>query len=157
MPASFYLPVVRGVIRCGYCGHPIVLPFATLELNAAQEWWPNGRDWLYLACPECRRIAAHARCSNETLRRQDLVPDRLLIRISYLCPGISCAVPVQFHIFGDTTIIGATNSRLRDLIEEGYWTGLTPCGHAIGRIGDQEIRFDVIHGGSELLGCNRKT
>jgi hypothetical protein len=158
MSFSLIQPDIRGVLSCGHCSHQIVLPFPTLELaTEGQEWWPNTRDWLYLACPECRIVAAHIGCQNMVLLRSQtkLHEGRILIRISFLCEMGICRVPRQFHILADALVTETTESDLRALLASGYWKGVGPCVHPTGINADQKVSFDPIRGGIDLRGYNR--
>jgi hypothetical protein len=146
MSFSLVRPDIRAVIRCGYCPGQIVLPFPALESNSEdQDWWPNQREWLYIACPECRQVAAHIGCCNEVISRSqsELHKDKFLLRISFLCAGQSCGVPVQFHVLQDSTVTENTESELRELLASNYWRGLSPCGHPINISGNQKVSFDL--------------
>jgi hypothetical protein len=157
MSFSLVPPNIRGVLPCPHCPYQIVLPFPTLEpATEGQDWWPNGSDWLYIACPECRYVYAHVQCRNETLPRNRTTPheDKILLRISYRCAGTGCGVPRQFHILVDATVTDTTVSELRDLLTSGYWTGVGPCVHPIGIVGNQTPSVDPIRGGIDLRGYN---
>jgi hypothetical protein len=158
MGFSLIPPDIRGVLPCGHCRHQIVLPFPTPEpAPEDHDSWPNGRNWLYFACPQCRHIAAYAQCRNEVLPQNQAIPreDKVVIRVSFLCAGQSCGVPVQFHILEDATLTETTESELHDLLASGYWTGVGPCAHPIAIVGNQRVSFDLMHEGI-LRGYNRK-
>ncbi len=158
MPVSLVSPNIRGVLHCGHCPCQIVFPFSTLPPKPEnQEMWPNQRDWLYFACPECRIASAYIECRNEALPTNQTTryDDRMVIRISFLCEQGICRVPRQFHILADAQVTETTETELQDLLASGYWTGAGPCAHTIGISTNQKVSFDSIRGGSDLRGYNR--
>jgi hypothetical protein len=157
MSFSLIRPDIRGILPCPHCPCNIVLPFPKHESKPEdRDVWPNGRNWLYIACPECRYVYGHAQCQNEVLPRNQPIPhaDKIVLRISYRCTRTTCGVPVQFHILEDATVTETTERELRDLLTSGYWTGVCPCGHSIGLAANQKVFFDRM-GQETLQGYNR--
>ena len=158
MPVSLNQPDIRGVLPCGHCSHQIVLPFATLQPTPSdQGLWPNQRDSLYFACPECRTVSGYYECQNVILQPHLRAhhEDKIVIRISFLCNVGICEVPRQFHILADALVTETTETDLRALLASGYWTGVGPCVHPIGIVGNQKVSFDSIRGGIDMKGYNR--
>jgi len=139
-------PHARAVLHCPtHSCSPIPLPFATLppELKR-QGWWPNGVDWLYVACPECRLISAHVGCSSYL--HDDVAPvrhsDKRWLCISLRCAVEGCNTPVQFHVLEEPIVTLTTEREWHEKLSTGYWKGVCQNGHPIATTSDQEIRFE---------------
>lgn len=158
MSFSMRAPDVRGMICCGHCPHHTVLPWSRpAPIPEPQELWPNGKDWLYFACPACRRVAGHRDYEQTVavLPHQTTPNDgKIVIRISYRCAGTTCGVPVQFYVLEDATSTN-TEREWRDLLASGYWIGLVQCGHPPAIREGQAVWFDVIQA-ETLQGYDRE-
>ena len=69
--------------------------------------------------------------------------DKILLRISYECAGTSCGVLRQFHILEDA-VTETTEAEYHELLTSGYWTGVGPCVHPIGIVGNQKLSVDLM-------------
>ena len=134
---------------------PIPLPFPTpVPVVRDLEWWPNDKDWLYFACPECRLITAHLGIQVVQFQDPQSRPhaDKLWLCISFRCAVEGCNTPVQFHVLADSTITQTTESELREKLSSGYWSGVSPCKHETSITNDQKVRFEIVRG--RLQGYN---
>jgi hypothetical protein len=142
--------------ECEHCSYRIVLPFPTPKSIAGRpDWWPNERDWLYLACPDCKQISAYIgfRSAAPLASQKKAHADELLWRISFRCAVEGCNTPVQFHVLAESTVTETTERELRAKLASGYWKGVSPCGHPIAITENQKLVFDLIHEG-RLQGYN---
>jgi hypothetical protein len=141
--------------KCIQKHKPIPLPFAMPPQPISHpELWPNGRNWLYVACPECRQVSAHSHWVPVYFPDVRSRPhaNKLWLRISLLCGVEDCNTPVQFHVLVAPTITETTESKWREKLRSGYWTRACPCGHPTSITSDQAVVFERIRG--ILLGYN---
>jgi hypothetical protein len=122
---------------------PIPLPFAMPGPSVQHPTaWPTDNTWLYVACPECKRVSAY--CAYRPIQLDRNLPhsDKLWIRISFECAQEGCESPVQFHVLVDPVLTPTTLYELREKLNSGYWRGGFPCGHPIATAIDQKVEFD---------------
>jgi hypothetical protein len=132
---------------------PIPLPFAMPEQSTSHsEAWPTDNNWLFVACPECRRVSPHVGFHPVQQDRSEPPGDKLWLRISFRCAVEGCNTPVQFHVLVDPTITETTRSEWHEKLGTGYWKGVSPCGHPIAITSDQKVLFD--RPGGTLQGYN---
>ena len=134
---------------CGQMMQPIPLPLSTLQHKPLdQAAWPNDAQWLYAACPVCKQVSAHLKfdlCNFQDLQSRPHV-DKDWLRISFRCAQQGCGTPMQFHVLWEPTVTQTTKNELREKLQNGYWTGVSPCGHPISIANEQEVLFDWVRG-----------
>ena len=138
---------------CASKKQPIPLPPATLgRREVSPDEWPNGIDWLYAACPECKQVSAHLKIYPFDLPDFHSTHhlDKDWLRISFRCGHTDCNTPLQFHVLVDSRGTQTTESELRAKLQAGYWTGASPCGHPISITNDQKVVFEWPRG--KMLG-----
>jgi len=122
---------------------PIPLPFAMPESSTSNpEAWPNDSNWLYVACPVCRRVSQHSGFYPAQLDRSIPESNSIWLRVSYRCAVGGCKLPVEFHVLTGPTITQTTVPELREKLNTEYWKGAFPCAHPIATTSEQEVRFD---------------
>jgi len=144
------------VVACLWCPidecpkqtQPMPLPVSTLQHKPLNpEEWPNDKELLYAACPDCRQVSAHLRFVLWNLPDFPSGPhaDKSWLRISFRCAVEDCKTPVQFHTLVIPTAEPARNE-WREKLASGYWRGVSPCGHPIAITNDQKVGFAWVQG-----------
>jgi hypothetical protein len=132
---------------------PIPLPFAMPAPPVSHpKAWPTDNSWLYVACPECKRVSAHCAYHQIQFDRDQPESENLWIRISFECGHEGCETPVQFHVILPPTMTQTTFAELNEKLNSGYWKGAFPCGHPIATTADQKVEF--ARPGGTLQGYN---
>ena len=132
---------------------PIPLPSPTPPpIEQHLGWWPNGSAWLFVGCPECRRISALLTSQPVHFLDSRSRPhaDKFWLRISFRCAVEGCNTPVQFHVLEEPTISPTTKDEWHEKLSSGYWKGACPNGHRIATTTEQKIVFESMPG--RLLG-----
>jgi hypothetical protein len=107
------------LLSCIYCTTsecrqketPIPLPFAMPAPSVSHpEAWPTDNSWLYVACPECRRVSPHAGYQSIQFDQNPPHHDKLWLRIVRMRPRrlrLSRTIPRTIRLRGN----GATTAR----------------------------------------------
>src|SRR5260370_3071542 len=155
MPVSLKPPQHWGFVCCTSenCLTPMLLYVAKpLQPVLDPDWWPHGKNWVYVACPECKLVYAYI--GLESLQNQNTLPvDKLWLRISFRCAVEDCKTPVQFHVLINSTVTEESENEWREKLRTGYWRCACPSGHPSAIVENQKVSFDRIDG-ERLRGYN---
>lgn len=126
---------------CRFQQEPIRLLISNPEQTKTNpNLWPSDGTWLYLACPECKRVSAY--CYTQIAGfpddQDDFQTDTAWLRISFRCAEEGCNTPAELHVQIDTIQTQRTRPRLLDRLRTGYWSGTLQCGHPIAITSDQD-------------------
>ncbi|SRR5260370_3563280 len=145
MPLDYY--VNCPIESCKFHRAPIRLLVANPQQTIGDlAEWPEDGTFLYLACPECRRVFVHCHAYQDDFPEESHNVEKAWLRISFRCAKENCRTPIEFHVLLETTVTQTTESELRTKLRTEHWTGVSPCDHPISTANILEFLFDFVRG-----------